>query len=42
MQTVAELMVSKKIGCVPVLQGEDLVGIVSQTNTLELSARSGP
>jgi len=37
----ANLMRGRAVGCLPVMEGPDLVGIVTTTDLLELIARSG-
>jgi CBS domain-containing protein len=37
-QEAARLMMEKKIGCLPVLEGAQLVGIVTETDMLKLVA----
>ncbi|MGE0821893.1 MAG: CBS domain-containing protein [Candidatus Binatia bacterium] len=37
----AQLMIEKKIGCLPVLEGPKLVGIVTETDMLKLVAELG-
>ena len=37
----ANLMRGRAVGCLPVMEGADLVGIVTTTDLLELIARSG-
>lgn len=37
-QEAARLMVEKKIGCLPVLEGSKLIGIVTETDMLKLVA----
>jgi CBS domain-containing protein len=41
-QEAARLMMDKKIGCLPVLEGSKLVGIVTETDMLKLVAEMGP
>lgn len=38
-EQAVEMMLDKKIGCLPVVDGEDLVGLVSETDCLRLLAR---
>jgi acetoin utilization protein AcuB len=40
-QAAAKLMVDRKIGCLPVVDGSNLVGIVTKDDLLRLVARSG-
>jgi CBS domain-containing protein len=37
-QEAARIMIEKKIGCLPVLEGSQLVGIVTETDMLKLVA----
>ncbi|HKA54762.1 MAG TPA: CBS domain-containing protein, partial [Candidatus Binatia bacterium] len=39
-QDAARLMLEHKIGCLPVLEGTQLVGIVTETDMLKLVAES--
>jgi acetoin utilization protein AcuB len=38
-EQAVETMLEKKIGCLPVVDGEDLVGLLSETDCLRLLAR---
>jgi CBS domain-containing protein len=38
-EDAARVMAERKIGCLPVLQGDDLVGIVTETDVLRTFAR---
>jgi CBS domain-containing protein len=40
-QEAARLMMEKKIGCLPVLEGAELVGLVTETDMLKLVAEMG-
>jgi CBS domain-containing membrane protein len=40
-QDAARLMMGKKIGCLPVLEGAELVGLVTETDMLKLVAEMG-
>jgi acetoin utilization protein AcuB len=40
-QDAAKLMVERKIGCLPVLEGGKLVGIVTKDDLLRLLSRAG-
>jgi CBS domain-containing protein len=41
-QEAARIMIEKKIGCLPVLEGRKLVGIVTETDMLKLVAEMEP
>jgi CBS domain-containing protein len=42
LREAAELMLSRKIGCLPVLQAGKLVGILTESDFVALVARPGP
>ncbi|MDH5751651.1 MAG: CBS domain-containing protein [Deltaproteobacteria bacterium] len=41
LRTAAKLMVENKIGCLPVLKGEELIGIITKDDLLRLVAKGG-
>ena len=41
-QEAARIMIEKKIGCLPVLEGPKLIGIVTETDMLKLVAEMEP
>ena len=41
-EQAALIMAEKKIGCLPVLEGEDLIGMLTETDVLRFVAGMGP